>query len=112
MNEITDLLKNKFVKAGADKSKRTFTMVPTQNIIAADILARDYNMRCQIFSGQGKTVIMIIIAMYQIKHHKVDRVAIITCDNLLLIQLKKDVLDLLPNEYTEKISCYDSSETS
>ena len=29
-----------------------------------------------------------------------------------LIQLKKDVLDLLPNEYTEKISCYDSSETS
>ena len=109
MKEITEELAKKAEKAGVAQSKRTFTSVPTQNLIATDIIARDYNMRCQIYSGQGKTVIMIIIAMHQIKFLKVQRVNIITCDNFLLIQLKKDVQDLLPSDWNDKIHCYDSS---
>ena len=71
--------------AGAESAHRRFNTVHSQLAIAADICARDANMRCQIYSGQGKTVIMIMVAIYQIKYHNVNRVALVTCNNLLHI---------------------------
>ena len=52
---------------------------------------------------------MIIVALYQIKHHGVEHVVIITCNAWLLIQLKKDISDLLPIQYRGKILALDSS---
>ena len=55
---------------------------------------------------------MLLVALYQIKHHNVDRVAIVTCNDLLLIQLKKDILDLMPTKYIGKVLMFDSSAVS
>ena len=52
---------------------------------------------------------MLQVAIYQLEFTKANKVAIVTCNEFLLKQLKKDITDLLPECYRERVICINSS---
>ena len=54
---------------------------------------------------------MLIVAIFQIKHCSADKVYVITCNENLCRQLKRDFDAIIPDKYRKKIFCIDGSVT-
>ena len=55
---------------------------------------------------------MLMVALFQIEYHRVNKVVIVTCNEFLLTQLRKDITDLLPEDYRLRIKCINSNAPS
>ena len=72
--------------------------------MATYIALTDDNFFAQIFSGQGKSIIILLLAIYEIKHRNVDSVLIVTCNDILSESLSHDLLSgLCPAAYMKQI---------
>jgi hypothetical protein len=58
-----------------------------------------YNKTCvfaTIPSGQGKTIMMLLNALYELLHNKRKSVCFVTCNEVLSNQLKRDIVAIVP----------------
>ena len=79
--------------------------------MAAYIAAYDDNFYAQIYSGQGKSIVILLLAIYYIKHHKVKSVLIVTCTELLRNSLQHDLRGMCPTGYYESLRFSFSTST-
>ena len=52
----------------------------------------------QLPSGQGKTFIALLVALYEIRQHKKDKVVIVTASKTLQDQLDQDIQETVPDD--------------
>ena len=88
-NRILDLVKEHIEVQALPTS--VFERDTYQIYIAAHICFTDKPYICQIYSGQGKTVIMLLCALYYIHEKKYSAVTFVTSSKLLCNQLKRDI---------------------
>ena len=67
--------------------------------MATYIAVTDDNFFAQIFSGQGKSIIILMLAIYEIKHRDVANVLIVTCNKILSDSLSHDLSRMCPHDY-------------
>lgn len=67
-----------------------------QIYIAANLCLNMTPSLCLIYAGQGKTVIMLLCALYLIHEKNMKTVTFVTCSTLLQKQLQNEITKLYP----------------
>lgn len=97
MKELNQII-SEHIKVG----KELFEADEYQVYVSAVSLS--YAQKCFIAtipSGQGKTIIMLLNALYEILSSKVDSVCFVSCSEILSNQLKRDITAIVP-KYASK----------
>ena len=76
--------------------------------MATFIAARDDNFAAQIFSGQGKSIVILLLAIYELRNRSVQNVLVVTCNDILRDSLAHDIKALCPGDLVGDINVVSS----
>ena len=80
--------------------------------MASYIACADDNFFAQIFSGQGKSIVILLLLVFEIRHRGVKNVLVVTCNEILRDSLRHDLSRMAPHLDMEKVKVVHSLETA